>query len=83
MNYFFDTYGTSGWNNYRKYHGSRAILEKWNPITDLTETLIYRKHSAAISRHIKELRLDAMEIPISTEISPLGLFQEFKSMLLD
>ena len=82
MEYFFDTYGTSGWNNYRKYHGSRAILEKWNPITDLTKSLISHKHSAAISRHIKELRLDAMEIPISAEISPVGLLQEFKSMLL-
>ena len=83
MEYFFDTYGTSGWNNYRKYYGSRAILEKWNPITDLTKSLIYYKHSAAISRHIKELRLNAMEIPVSAEQSPLDLLQKFKSMLLD
>ena len=57
------------------------ILEKWNPITDLTESLISHKHSAATSP-LKNCDW-MLWIPISTEISPLGLLQEFKTMLLD
>ena len=44
LKYFFNTYPNSGWNQYRNYYDSRAILGKWGSINDLRLTLsTYRK----------------------------------------
>ena len=83
LKYFFDTYGTrSGWNKYRKYLGSTTMTKNWTKYKDLREVISEYKSSDAVSRHIKDLRADAMELPLSPDVSPLGLLQEFKSMLL-
>ena len=83
LKYFFDTYRTrSGWNNYRKYLGSTTMINNWDSLNDLREVISEYKSSDAVSRHIKDLRADAMALPLSPDVSPLGLLQEFKSMLL-
>ena len=58
------------------------MINNWDSLNDLREVISEYKSSDAISRHIKDLRLDAMELPLSPDVSPLGLLQEFKSMLL-
>ena len=58
------------------------MTKNWTNFKDLREVISEYKSSDAVSRHIKDLRADAMELPLSPDVSPLGLLQEFKSMLL-
>ena len=72
----------SAWNDYRKYWGSVAIMNHWESVQDLRSILSSYKSSDAVSRHIKELREDAMKLPTPDNISLLHLLQEFHAKLL-
>ena len=83
IKYFLYKYPNSGWSKYGSYYGSKAILEQWASINDLKATLSSYKQPAAVSRDVKALQMAAAEIAIKSDLSPIDLLEEFKSMLLD
>ena len=57
-------------------------MNHWESVQDLRLILSSYKSSDAVSRHIKELREDAMKLPPPDNISLLKLLQEFHAKLL-